>query len=110
MSARMGWEETFEAIKAIGDASLRMRKPGDWYVSQSGVEVKVGPVLEGRYGNGQTPQAAVLDHWKKLTSIDLAKEVVVLDAMRDTRRHVWWNGYRWVEVPLAAEPTDGGAP
>ena len=90
-----------------------MREPGNWYVSQSGVEVQVRRCfLASRYGNGATPEAAVLDHWEKLTSIDLANEVVVLDAMRDTRRHVWWNGYRWVDVPVprTAEPTDGGAP
>jgi len=101
-NARMTWEEKFEAIKAIGSACLRMRKPGDWYVSQPDVAVKVGAMLESRYGNGATPEAAVLDHWQQLTSIDLANEVVVLDAMRDTRRHVWWNGYRWVDQPIEA--------
>jgi hypothetical protein len=36
----MTWEQKFAAILSIGDAALRMRKPGDWYVDHRGVEVK----------------------------------------------------------------------
>lgn len=110
MSATMTWEQKFEAIQALGSACLRMRSPGDWYVSQSGVEVRRGPFLESRYGNGVTPQAAVSDHWDKLTTLDLAgDEVIVLDAMRDTRRHVRWNGYRWVDEPVPVTQPGGAA-
>ncbi len=34
------WEQKFAALQAISsDISLRMRRPGNWYVSMRGVEV-----------------------------------------------------------------------
>ena len=67
MSA-LTWEQKLAALNALSECSLKMRKPGDWYVSQS-VEVKQTEgdgVLVGSYG-GTTPQEAVEEHWNALT-------------------------------------------
>lgn len=93
----MTWEQQLEACKAIGDVSLRMRKPGNWYVEHRGVNVKTGPVLEGRYGNGVGPMEAVLDHWSKLTAL-LTTEYIVLSPVGPNRRAVIWNGFMWQDV------------
>lgn len=95
----MTWEQMFETIKALSDASLKMRSPGDWYVSQPYVEIKRGIGLDGRYGNGSTPEQAVQDHWRVLTTL-AADEVIVLHASTpNEREHFLWNGHRWKKVP-----------
>lgn len=96
MSDRMTWEEKFAACQALGDAVLRMRKPGDWYVDQH-AEIKDGCILKGEYGNGATPEAAALDHFEKLTAL-APGEYVVTRAMGADRRAVRWNGYMWASV------------
>jgi hypothetical protein len=93
----MTWEQKLQALQALSDVSLRMRKPGDWYVD-SRMEIKDGPVLVGAYGNGKTPQAAVEDHWQQYALLPLDKGPIVVDAMRDSRRHVRWNGFMWQDV------------
>lgn len=96
----MTWEEKLAALQSLGDCCLRMRHPGDWYVSATSVEVSSGRMLEGRYGNGATPEAAVLDHWEKYTALVGPGEVVVINAMSTERRHVRWTGYMWTDVPF----------
>lgn len=93
----MTWEQKFAAINAIADASLRMREPGDWYVSQPRVEVKAGSILTGSYGNGRTPEAAIEAHWRALTQLE-GDSYVVVDAYKDERKAVEWNGFMWVEI------------
>lgn len=89
-------EQKFEAVQCLARASLMMREPGNWYVSQS-VEVKNGSMLEGRYGNGKTPEEAIQDHWEQLTELDPG-EYIVINAASDNRKAVRWNGYMWSEV------------
>jgi hypothetical protein len=95
----MMWEEKLAALQALApwETSLRMRKPGDWYVDQHDVEcIEVGHrgMLALRYGNGPTPEAAVEDHWQQLTSNDV--EAIVLHATdAEKRREVQWNGFMW---------------
>ena len=93
MSDRMTWEEKLAACQALAECHLRMRKPGDWYVSHM-VDVATGCVLEGRYGNGRTPIEAVEAHWRELTDLK-GDERVVSNALREDRREVRWNGYMW---------------
>jgi hypothetical protein len=101
MSKRLNWQEKFAAVQVLGEASLRMRKPGDWYVSQmvEVLETEDSSVLVGRYGNGSTPKEAVEDHFNTLTA-EQPLHCVVVDAMstRDVRRHVRWNGFMWVTL------------
>lgn len=96
----MTWEEKLAALQALGDTSLRMRKPGDWYVSPSSRDVweRGSGVLVSVYGNGSTPQEAVEDDWRKMTELD-ANCVVVINARGSNRRQVIWNGYMWRDVP-----------
>lgn len=92
----MTWEEKLMVLRALGDASLKIRKPGDWYVSQS-VSVKRGGVLVGEYGNGTSPEAAVKDHWDKLAE-NMTGEYLVCNEHRDQRDAFKWNGFMWDRV------------
>lgn len=92
----MTWEEKLSALQALdSDASVRMRGPGNWYVSWR-PSVKQDCFLVGEYGNGNSPQAAVEDHWNKLTNLP-ADQYLVLDNYRG-RRSVRWNGFMWQDV------------
>lgn len=104
MSAQMTWEQMLSAVQALGEASLRMRQPGDWYVEQPRVDKKErgSSVIGSAYGNGSTPEAAVRDHWWTLTDLK-PNEIIVIDSLRATRRHVRWNGFMWVDEPVRRE-------
>lgn len=92
----MTWEERFAAIKALDDdACLCMRSPGDWYVSAN-MEIKDGQILTGAYGNGVSPDQAVLDHWAIYASVKYPRTIVV-HAGTDQRREVNWKDFMWVE-------------
>jgi hypothetical protein len=86
----MTWEQKLQALQALGDTSLRMRKPGDWYVNTV-ANIKG----DGGYGNGATPEAAVEDHWKKFAE---SGATVVVDAYSPSRREYRWNGFMWEVV------------
>lgn len=94
---KMNWEQMFEAINALSLATLRMRKPGDWYVSAS-TEIKQGGMLVSAYGNGESPAEAVRDHWKQTAEASSVSSPLVVSAYGKNRREFYWNGYRWVEV------------
>ena len=55
----MNWEQMFAAINALAPASLKMREPGNWWVSQSGVEIGDGVTLVSPSGRGTDPESAV---------------------------------------------------
>jgi hypothetical protein len=93
----MDWEQKLEALKALGDCTLNMRKPGNWYVSQPGVEIKEGDILSGAYGNGVSPEVAVCDHWQKRAQLS-GDRYLVIGASRENRRAVRWNGFMWADV------------
>jgi hypothetical protein len=98
MPCETTWEEKLAAFQALGDCSLKMRSPGDWYVSGHLEWMTPGSgMLEGKYGNGKTPEEVVLDHWEQLTD---PKGYLVIDAMSKDRRHVKWNGYMWEDTPI----------
>jgi hypothetical protein len=98
------WEQKFNALNAIAACVLIMRKPGDWYVSHPGTSVKDGGCLVGSYGNGSTPQLAILDHWKVLVDdiTPTEKYLVLNPASDDRRRAVRWNGFMWQDVVEAS--------
>jgi hypothetical protein len=113
----MTTDEKFDAIKALARAVLEMRVPGDWYVSQQGVEITSdgAGILRGFWGGGATPQEAIEDHWRQMTEGLKPSEYLVTHAMSTPdRKHHRWNGYRWAEMPqrdhpaaLRAAATDG---
>jgi hypothetical protein len=95
----MNWEQKFGAINALAEASLRMRAPGDWYVSQS-VEIKEGAVLCSTGGyRSPSPEAAVERHWRNLTQLTPKQDYIVTNAYGEHRKHWLWNGYMWKELP-----------
>lgn len=92
----MTWEQKLQAAQSIGECSLKMRVPGNWYVSQSGVERKEGGCLSSGGGcNGATPEVAVDEFWNWLSD---PKFYVVINAYGETRRTVKWNGFMWQDV------------
>ena len=99
----MAWEEKLAAFKALGDVHLEMRAPGDWYVADN-IEIADNGLLIGEFGNGETPQKAVEDHWQKLV-VDLAPTMHLYARVRCTYRRVRWNGFMWADVkpPVTVE-------
>jgi len=96
----MNWEQKFAAILAISySASLRMRQPGNWYVSVPGCEIGGGATLRSVGSTGADPSKAIECTWEEITKLPPDKHLVI-DAMRDTRRHVRWNGYMWEDLPI----------
>lgn len=95
----MNWEQKFAAIKNLHGGSggcLRMRKPGDWYVETSGLELKHGEhMLRSPCGNGATPEAAVNSYWESLTT---PGSMIVRGAMSSSRKCFRWSGFMWEEV------------
>lgn len=94
----MNWEQKLAALNAITECSLKMRKPGDWYVSQA-VELAEGGLLVSAYGNGSTPERAVLDHWRSVVDPANINKPIVFRA-NGRRRRVFWNDCLWVDCPL----------
>jgi hypothetical protein len=94
----MNWEEKFAALCALTETSLKMREPGDWYVSASSRDVGGDGFLTGVYGNGRTPQEAVEDDWMQLAESLPSDRYIVLGGHRKSRKCVRWTGFMWVEV------------
>ena len=94
----MTWEEKLMACEALGPkCQLIARKPGDWYVSQSGVSIRAKYTTTSASGNGATPEAAVEDHFKILTAL-LRPQCVEVNYSGKMRR-VIWNGFMWADAP-----------
>lgn len=93
----MTWEEKLMACEALGPkCQLIARKPGDWYVSQSGVHIRAKH-LTSASGNGATPEAAAEDHFKILTVLLKPHECVEVIYCGKMRR-VIWNGFMWADA------------
>ena len=99
----MTWEQKLSALGSLAGSNiaLHMRAPGDWYTLSGGVEIGDGRMLSSCGGNGTTPEAAVCDHWERVTNLK-PDEFLVVDAMPTSRRHVRWNGYMWDVLPSTA--------
>lgn len=65
-----------ERKKPVGD-------PSRYYASFKSAEVKDGPVLIGKYGNGKTPEEAIKEYAKE---IDM--KILVIDAFGPGRREI----------------------
>ena len=93
----MTWEQKLAALKSLTETHLKMREPGNWYVSAHAREVQDGCVLSSSYGNGATPEEAVEDDFRKMTAVKYPKAIVV--NYRGTReKRVRWNGFMWESV------------
>lgn len=92
----MNYEQKMAAFIALCDTSVRMRKPRDWYIDCD-VSVKDSSVLIGMYGNGDTPEAAIENHWFQLCE-NLKPSQYLVTRRGDKRHAVRWNGFMWQEV------------
>lgn len=96
----MDWQQKAAALSALCEIHVCIRKPGDWYVSQN-VDIRDEHCLRGEYGNGDTPIAAIEDHWEHLVN-NIEKTplyLVTRNSDGSGRRAVRWNGFMWVDVP-----------
>lgn len=94
------WEQQLAACQALSECVLKMRRPGDWYVLQSNVEIGGDGLLRSASGTGISPQGAIEDHFKNMTILG-ARQYVAVNAMQPARRQVRWNGFMWMDVPHA---------
>jgi hypothetical protein len=91
--AELTWEQKLAALQCLADTSLRMRKPGDWFVNANDRFVCGNALQTGSFGNGKSPQEAVEDDWEKMTELSSGRYVQV----RDGKRYRW-NGFMWLDV------------
>ena len=94
----MHWEQKLDALSGLADVYLKMRRPGNWYASMSGVEIKQGGMLAGVCGDGKNPEEAVNDLWRECVDELPADRYIVVNAHRDSRKAFRWSGYMWKEV------------
>ena len=94
----MTYEQMLKTCQALDpDCTIRMRKPGDWYVDWR-VEMKDGGVLRSEYGNGVSPVDAIHNHWTIVATLP-SNQYLVIEADVPSRRHaVRWNGFMWAPV------------
>jgi hypothetical protein len=85
------------AANALGRLTLSLTLNDTWLAVAAGVEIKDGGLLKGVAGRGETPDAAIFDLWDNLTSL-AGLRVLVINAMKTTRREVKWNGFMWVDA------------
>lgn len=104
----MDYQQKAAALDALSEISIKCRGVKDWYVSQQVdvKDVKDGHVLYGEYGNGETPEEAILDHWRRLVEDLPRNKYLVVRGGSDQRRAVRWNGFMWVAVqePKPVDP------
>lgn len=98
----MNWEQKLQALQALCDVSLKMRKPGDWYVS-SNMSIAGDGFLRSNYGNGQTPESAVNNHWENYTTLLSPESYIAVNQTFGPRKQVRWNGFMWEDVPCNNE-------
>lgn len=97
----MDWEQKLAALNAISlfGATIKMRRPGNFYVSLSHVEIGNGHTLSSAGESGGSPELAVVATWDALTERLKDDEFIVLAATGTGRKHVRWNGFMWAELP-----------
>ena len=92
----LNWQQKAAALNALSPIKILMRGYRDWYVSQS-VEVKGESVLTGAFGNGETPEIAIENHWEQLVDDLTPSQYLVVNAYQPDRQAVLWNGFMWAD-------------
>lgn len=100
MTTTFDWSHKAKALNALSPISIQIATNGSWYVSQ-GVHIKQGAVLAGCVGRGDTPVAAIEDHWQQAVNGLKPGEYLIFDEHGDRRRAAKWNGFMWQEVKEA---------
>lgn len=93
----MNWEQKIQALQSLSGISLKMRKPGDWYVHfDSLVEIAEGYMLcSPTQLDCATPEEAVEQCWKQYTELDHDNYYIAKDAGYSYRKNYKWNGFMW---------------
>jgi hypothetical protein len=92
----LNWEQKLDALNKLEACALVMISPGVWRVQQS-IEIKTRALLSGVAGVGHTPEAAVEDHWTRVTSLE-PHQYLIVRAYRPDRAAARWNDYMWQPV------------
>lgn len=102
----MTYEQMMFAMRALSpDVSIRIRKPGDWYVSLPGVHISTGELIGSCGESGENPERAVINTWYAITILK-PNEVLVTNAYDDNRKEYRWNGFMWeTSTRVAPSPT-----
>jgi len=91
----MNWEQKFQALMAIcPEVSLKMRKPGDWFVSIPWVSRREGSVLSSGCDSAKSPEEAVAQRFEWATN----PKFYLVTTVNSCRRAVKWNGFMWADV------------
>lgn len=95
----MTWQQQFMALRALGgmDTRIHARSENDWYVLIPGVEIGGNGMLMRVGKSGATPEDAIKQTWQQVLGLS-GDKYLVIDTMRDTRRHVKWNGFMWEDL------------
>jgi len=97
----MTWQEKVQACQVLGEFSLKMRKPDDWYVNHTGVGRSEGCIVSGGCVTGaKTPEEAVHQHWAWLTQ--LKDDQYIVTSRGQARGTYRWVGYMWMPWTDAA--------
>lgn len=95
------WEQKLQAIASLhgilDKPSLMMNEPGNWYIYLPALDIKKGCMLTSPCNRGNTPEDAVNSAWDNLTKLK-DDEYLVVNAFRDSRKAVKWNGFMWQEI------------
>ncbi len=94
----MDWQTKAAALNALEQISIMIRSPNDWYIQQR-TEVGGDGCLTGQYGNGETPERAIIDHWNKLVNDLPSDRYLVVGGSSANRKQYRWNGYMWEDLP-----------
>lgn len=100
---RLTWEEKLLAIKALDlDVSLRMKTPGEWYVSMPGISIKKPSVSESATDPTarSTPEEAVEHAFTRITDL-LNDDYYLVTYGNDDHRKVRWNGFMWADISIS---------
>jgi hypothetical protein len=95
----MGYEHKALALMMLvgwNNFAVKIREDKTWYVELAYLERKDKGMLVSHTSASETPVEAIEAAWEWATSPDY---YLVVQALRNTRRAVKWNGFMWQDVP-----------
>jgi hypothetical protein len=97
----------WQAMRAISsDIAIRMTigdYPLQWYVSVPGIEIGGGLAPTSIAGYGDTPENAIRETWKQMTTL-APNRYLVKGADTDGHKHFRWNGFMWEDITAQTLP------
>lgn len=99
----MTWEQKFIALKALcPEMHLTTNLDQRWVCAGSRLEETSDSshVLAGVTGFGSSPETAVENMWLRVEKQPADHYFVIGAYHGEKRRHVKWNGFMWIDVPI----------